>query len=165
MRHFTLLLPALMALVACDKAPTAPTGVRPTDPNFAVVINRQDPITTTALSDCGGEDIAVTGTFHRVLTITSDRAGGFHVNDHLDFTGLKGTSAITGANYLANQISLVNFNVSASTVGFEVTQPITFKLIGQGSAPDEVAMGLVHYTINANGELTTFVDNFRVKCS
>ena len=78
---------------------------------------------------------------------------------------MTGTSATTGANYVANQISLVNFNVSASTVGFEVTQPITFKLIGQGSAPDEVATGLVHYTIDANGELTTFVDNFRVKCS
>ena len=165
MRHFPLLLPVLMALVACDTAPTASTGLRPVDPNFALVINRQFPVSTTALSDCGGEDIAVTGTFHRVLTITSDQAGGFHVNDHFDYTGLRGTSAITGANYVANQISLVNFNVSASTVGFEVTQPITFKLIGQGSAPDEVATGLVHYTINANGELTTFVDNFRIRCS
>jgi hypothetical protein len=165
MRHFPLLLPALMALVACDMAPTTSTGLRPADPNFALVINRQVPIGTTALSDCGGEDIAVTGTFHRVLTITSDQAGGFHVNDHFDFTGLKGASALTGANYVANQISLVNFNVSASTLGFEVTQPITFKLIGQGSAPDEVATGLVHYTINANGELTTYVDSFRVKCS
>jgi hypothetical protein len=165
MRHFPLLLPALMALVACDKAPTAPTGLRPEAPNFAVVINRQFPISTTALSDCGGEDIAVTGTFHRVLTITSDQTGGFHVNDHFDYTGLTGTSAITGANYVANQISLVNFNVSASTLGFEVTQPITFKLIGQGSAPDEVVTGLVHYTINANGELTTFVDSFRIRCS
>ena len=164
MRNALLLLPALLALTACENPPTAPTTLRASDPAFALVINRRFPVVGTALSDCGREDVAVTGTFHRVLTITSDGAGGFHVNDHLDYTGMQGTGVITGANYVSRQISLVNFNVPGQTVGFEVTQSIKFNLIGQGTVPDEVLTALVHYTINANGELTTYVDNYRVKC-
>ncbi|MFN2637789.1 MAG: hypothetical protein ABR585_12255 [Gemmatimonadaceae bacterium] len=164
MRKLDLLLPAVIALAACDKTPANVTGPRAGDPNLALVINRRFDVVGTALSDCGGEDIAVTGTFHRILTITSDRAGGFHVNDHMDYTGLQGTSAITGAKYVANQISVVNFNVPGPQLGFEVTRETSFKLIGQGTAPDEVLTMLIHYTINANGELTTFVDNFRVRC-
>ncbi len=56
--------------------------------------NATDPVVGTALSECGGEDVAVTGTFHRILTITSDNAGGFYVDDHQDFTGLQGAGHV-----------------------------------------------------------------------
>jgi hypothetical protein len=157
-------LAASLSLAACDKAPTAP--VRPTanGPSQQVVINRRFPINGTALSDCGREAVLVTGTFQRVLTITDDGAGGYHVNDHLDYTGLQGTGVVSGSQYVARQIGLVNFNVPGPTIGFEVTQTTMFTLIGQGTTPNEVLTALIHYTVNANGELTTYVDNFRVKC-
>ena len=165
MRKLFLLLPAVVTLSACDRSPTAPTQLRPQNASRALVINRRFDVATTALSDCGRENVTVTGTFHRVLTITSNQAGGFHVNDHADFTGLQGTGVISGANYVSRQISVVNFNIPGPTIGLEVTQLLTFTLIGQGTVQDEVVTALVHYTINANGELTTFVDNFRIKCS
>jgi len=165
MRNLLLLLPAVVALGACDQSPIAPTRLQPQDPNFALVINRRFDVATTALSDCGRENVTVTGTFHRVLTITSDQAGGFHVNDHADFTGLQGIGVVTGAQYVSRQISVVNFNVPGPMLGFEVTQVLTFTLIGQGATPNEILTALVHYTLDASGELTTYVDNFRVKCT
>ena len=165
MKRIALLsLAAGLSLAACDKAPTAPVRPTITGPSQALVINNRFPINGTALSDCGGEAVLVSGTFHRVLTITNDGAGGFHVNDHIDYTGLEGTGAISGNQYVAKQISMVSFNVPAQTVGFEVTQPLMFTLIGQGTTPNEVFTALIHYTVNANGELTTYVDNLRVKC-
>ena len=158
-------LAAALSLAACDKAPTAPVRPSVNGPSRALVINRRFPLNGTALSDCGREAVLVTGSFHRVLTITNDNAGGFHVNDHMDYTGLQGTGVISGSQYVAQQISTVNFNVPGPTVGFEVTQTLMFTLIGQGTAPNEVLTALIHYTVNANGELTTYVDNFRVKCS
>jgi hypothetical protein len=158
-------LAAALSLAACDKAPTEPARPSVNGPNLDLVINRRFPVDGTALSDCGGEAVLVTGSFHRVLTITDDHAGGFHVNDHMDYTGLQGTGVNSGSKYVAQQIVSVNFNVPGPTVGFEVTQTMMFTLIGQGTAPNEVLTALIHYTIDANGELTTYVDNFRVKCS
>jgi hypothetical protein len=157
---------ATLLLAACDNTPTALT--RPTPPTTsraALVANNRVEVNTIALSDCGTEDVLVTGSFHQVLTITVDNAGGFHVNDHLDFTGLQGVGVVTGTQYVAHQTQMINFNVSKDLIGAEVTQPLVFTLIGSGSAPDEVFVAIQHFTINANGELTSFVDNFRVKCS
>jgi hypothetical protein len=165
MKRIALLsLAAALSLAACDKAPTAPARPTITGASKELVINRRFPINGTALSDCGREAVLVSGTFQRVLTITNDGAGGFHVNDHFDYIGLQGTGVISGNQYVSQQISTVNFSVPGPTVGFEVTQPLTFTLIGQGTVPNEVLTALIHYTVNANGELTTFVDNFRVKC-
>jgi hypothetical protein len=158
-------LAAALSLAACEKAPTEPARPSVNGPSLALVINRRFPVDGTALSDCGREDVLVTGTFHRVLTITNDNAGGYHVNDHLDYTGLQGFGVISGSKYVAQQIVTVNFNVPGQTLGFEVTQGTMFTLIGQGTVPNEVLTALIHYTIDANGALTTYVDNFRVKCS
>ena len=159
-----------LALAACDNTPTLPTQtarplLMPTRPSAALVANTRFDINTVALSDCGSEDVLVTGTFHQVLTITADNAGGFHVNDHIDFTGLHGVGVVSGTQYVSHQTQTTNFNVSHDLIGFEVTQPLNFTLIGRGTAPDEVFSALLHITVNANGELTSFVDNIRVKCS
>lgn len=160
------LVAGTLLLAACDNAPTALTRpASPTTSRAALVANNRVDVNTVALSDCGGEDVLVTGNFHQVLTITVDNAGGFHVNNHLDFTGLQGVGVVTGTQYVAHQVQMINFNVSKDLIGVEVTQPLVFTLIGRGSAPNEVFVAIQHFTINANGEFTSFVDNFRVKCS
>jgi hypothetical protein len=164
MRYQSLLFLSALALIACEQTPVEPVvGVHTT---LAAVqqLNDRFEINGTALSDCGGEAVAVTGTYQHLITITSDGAGGFHVNDHQNFTGLQGTGLVSGAHYVAHQISVVNFNVSATSLGFEVSEPTTFTLIGQGQVPNEVLTMLVHYTVDANGALTSYVDNLRVKC-
>ena len=160
------LVAGALLLTACDNTPTALT--RPTPPTTsrsALVVNNRVDVNTVALSDCGTEDVLVTGSFHQVLTITVDNAGGFHVNNHLDFTGLQGVGVVSGTEYVAHQTQMMNFNISKDLIGAEVTQPLVFTLIGRGSAPDEVFVAIQHFTVNANGELTSFVDNFHVKCS
>ena len=171
MKSLNLLAVAIaLALAACDNTATSPTPISrpklmPARPSAELVANNRFDINTVALSDCGSEDVLVTGTFHEVLTITSDNAGGFHVNDHVDFTGLHGVGVVSGTQYVGHQSQTVNFNVAHDLLGFEGTQPLDFTLTGTGSAPDEVFSAIMHITVNANGEVTSFVDNIRVKCS
>jgi hypothetical protein len=84
---------------------------------------------------------------------------------HLDFQGFKGTGVTTGSEYVSQQTTNFTFNFPASTLGSEQTITVMFNLIGQGQAPNEVLKGTFHVTVDASGNVTSFVDDFRVKCS
>jgi hypothetical protein len=44
------------------------------------------------------------------------------------------------------------------------TLPFTFSEIGEGSAPNFEQLALEHITVNANGTVTAFIDNFTSSC-
>ena len=119
------------SLAGCDR-PTGPaeTSSRAGD-DLAVGINERIPIDGVAHSDCGGEDIAVTGIYHPVVAVASDGRGGFHLVSHYDIEA-KGTSATTGAQYVVHQRVNFTLNSPATTLGFEQTRTDFFTLLGQG---------------------------------
>jgi hypothetical protein len=98
-----------------------------------------------------------------VFAVTSDGAGGFHVVFHLDFLA-KGTGPTTGARYVSIEKVDFAFDAPATTLGHERTRTELFTLIGQGTAPNEVLTALLHITVDANGNGTASLDNFRVRC-
>jgi hypothetical protein len=49
-------------------------------------------------------------------------------------------------------------------VGYEYTYVNNFRIIGQGPGNNYLIHNNFHYTINANGELTAWVDNFSAEC-
>lgn len=154
-----VLLGAAMLVAACD-APTSPTNAATSGPTAQVVRNVRFERQTFAGNDCTGEVIAVDATFHVVLAVTSDAAGGFHVAFHRNVQGT-GVNATTGTQYIVTQEDHNEFNVAQ---GVEQTVLTHFNLISKGSAPNEVAQILFHITITPDGNVSSFHDSFRIQC-
>jgi len=108
-----------------------------------------------------GEFVQLSGTLHVLFVTTIDSRGGFHSKYHFQPQGVSGTGLTTGAKYQATGVTQGTFN---GRVGFEETFVNNFRIIGQGPGNNFMIHENFHITVNANGEVTAFVDNFSVKC-
>ena len=127
--------------------------------------NVQIPINLFVFVPCAaggaGEDVDLSGTLHVLFRTTFDSRGGFHSKFHFQPQGVSGTGLTTGDKYQATGVTQGTDN---GKVGFESTFVNNFRIIGQGPGNNFLVHGNFHFTINANGEVTAFVDNFRVEC-
>ena len=148
----------------CDQAgsPAAPSPAAEA-PSLAVESNERIPFEGVAHSDCGTEDIAVTGVFHPVSAVTSDGRGGFHLVFHYNLEA-KGTSETTGAQNSVQTRASVAQNVPATSLGMEFTRTDLFTFIGQGTAPNEVLTARIHFTVDYNGIVRSSVNDFGLHC-
>jgi len=153
----------LTLVAACD-TPTQPArSITPRGvgaPNAVVVQNDKVQSVAFAISDCTGAVIAVDATFHFVTAFTISSSGTYHLMEHTNATA-KGTDPATGTDYVVNQTENLELNLAA---GGEDTSMLHFNLISRGSAPNEVLQANLHTTITPNGEITSSVDNFSIKC-
>ena len=81
----------------------------------------------------------------------------------MNFSQLHGEGVLTGARYVSQEA--VNFSVHLTELGQSTTLTDHFTLTGQGGVPNEVLQARFHITRNANGTVTSFADEFRVKCT
>jgi hypothetical protein len=127
--------------------------------------NVQIPINLLVFVPCAaggaGEDVDLSGTLHVLFRTTFDSRGGFHSKFHFQPQGVSGTGLTTGDKYQATGVTQGTDN---GKVGFESTFVNNFRIIGQGPGNNFLLHENFHFTINANGEVTAFVDNFRVEC-
>lgn len=108
-----------------------------------------------------GEFVVLSGTLHMLFRTTIDSRGGFHSKFHFQPQGVSGTGLTTGAKYQATGVTQGTDN---GKVGFVSTFVNNFRVIGQGPGNNFMIHENFHITVNANGEVTAFVDNFRVTC-
>ena len=108
-----------------------------------------------------GEFVELTGTLHVLFVTTIDDKGGFHSKYHFQPQGISGTGFTTGDKYQGTGVTQGTFN---GKVGVEFTDVNNFKIIGQGPGNNFLIHENLHLTVTANGEVTAFVDNFRVTC-
>lgn len=108
-----------------------------------------------------GEDVALTGYIHDVFHVTLTPSGGFRVSVSDNPQGVSGVGLTTGAKYQGTGITRDNFG---GRVGFEETFVNNFRIIGQGSGNNFLVHENFHITVNANGTVTSFHDNFSVEC-
>ena len=108
-----------------------------------------------------GEDVILTGNLHDLYHVTYDAGGGFHFTYLDNPQGITGTGWVTGAKYQAT--GGTHGNVTGR-IGYEETYINNFKIIGQGPGNNFVIHETYHVTVNANGTLTAWIDNFRVEC-
>jgi hypothetical protein len=108
-----------------------------------------------------GEAIPITGRCVIVTTVTSTPSGGYqaHSVDQCHGTGVGQT---TGTNFIFNDGGTFNFGTNGTTV--TGTQVRNVQLISQGSAPDQRIQYTFHATINSNGDVAVFFDNFKSVC-
>lgn len=158
-------------LAACAESTTAPLTV-PSDgpvPAFApaatITTNNVFNVTLFVFVPCAnggsGELISVSGPLHDLFHVTFNSAGNGVLKFHDQPQGISGTGFVTGDKYQATGVTqeTVNFNT-----GFELTFINNFRMIGQGPGNNFAVHDNFHITVNANGDVTSFHDNFSVDC-
>lgn len=150
--RLTTLLAALIVLAATAAAASASNGT---------TIIRFDETGSTI--SCNGSLIATVtaGSFQIIVHETQTPSGAYH----LMFDGsAQGVQAETpsGAKYLIPGGFRTELNVTpgATTSNGVAFETGTLNVIGQGGAPNFTAHGVVHTTVNANGDVTASVDHF-----
>jgi hypothetical protein len=108
-----------------------------------------------------GEAIPITGRCVIVTTVTSTPSGGYqaHSVDQCQGTGVGQT---TGTNFIFNDGGTFNFGTNGTTV--TGTQVRNVWLISQGSAPDQRMQYTFHATIDSNGNVAVFFEDYKSVC-
>ena len=133
----------------------------------AVVINTSFPVNIPVLIPCAaggaGEVVTLTGNLHVLMSVTVN-ANNVSFDSHFQAQGISGTGSVTGDKYQATGITRFNFNADVIGFPFNTTLVNNFRIIGQGTGNNFVVHQTFHITVNANGDVTAFVDNFTAEC-
>ena len=128
-------------------------------------VSQKFPIDIVVFIPCAaggaGEYVELTGSLHDLFHVTFTPGGSYRFSVVDNPQGISGTGFTTGVKYQGTGITRDNFG---GRVGFEETFVNNFRIIGQGSSNNYLVHENLHVTINANGTLTVFRDNFSVEC-
>ena len=133
-----------------------------------VTTNVKVPIALGVFVPCAaggaGEVVVLTGDLHILISATIN-GNNVHVRSHSQPMGVSGVGAVTGDRYQGTGITRQDLNFDGvDGFPFNFSFVNNFKIIGQGPGNNLLIHQNVHLTINANGETTVTVDNFRSEC-
>jgi hypothetical protein len=150
-RRLLLLLIPLAALLGVI-ATSSPAGAAAAD---GTTITRQSVVGETFT--CDGQVFTVTaGSFQVITHERLTPSGAYHVIVEGNAQGVKALGP-TGATYQGPGGFWIEVNATpGATVA---TETDALHVIGQGSAPDFTVHGVVHTTVDANGNVTALVDH------
>lgn len=149
-------LAAAFAVIACVVPASA-----------AVDVNSSETIGLTIFIPCAaggaGEVVDLSGPLHTLISFAANknRVAGY---SHFQPQGISGVGETTGETYHATGITLESFGGSFKNGEFTQTFVNNFKIIGQGPGNNFLVHETEHMTINADGTVTVFHDNFSAVC-
>lgn len=136
--------------------------------NAAVLSNTSNDITLSVFVPCAaggaGELVDLSGPLHTLLTFTiinNNASGVIHFQPH----GISGIGETTGLKYQATGVTSTSFKFSLQNGQVTQTFINRFDIIGQGPGNNFGIQETAHITLNADGTVTVFFDNFRVECN
>jgi hypothetical protein len=168
-KHLTLVVATVVALssLGCQEEATGPASHN--GPSFSAVASTENVervIAVTKFVPCAngglGEDVFVAGNFHDVFHVTLDGSGGAHVVIVHNPQGVSGTGLITGVKYQG--VGTFLQDAGNVKVGEEHTSVANQLLIGQGPGNNLLMHTDFHFTVLANGTVTSFHDNISIEC-
>lgn len=128
------------------------------------IIIRDDVAGDVFVNDCTGEVVTLTGgTFQIVFHETFDTSGCVHFIAEGNAKGVVGEGSF-GNSYRATGGFWDEFNSNAGSQE-TFTGVFNIHLLSSGSDDNFILQGTFHVTVNANGDLTAFVDQFTVVCA
>ena len=135
-------------------------------PAKAAATQIDQPVTgLTATNNCNGEIVNLTsGYVHFSSNVTTNPDGGFHLDVHWNFQNISGVGAMTGANYQVVGSSHESSNTQPGAA-FNITFTDYFGVVSQGPLPNEKFQAVFHATVNANGDVTVYMDHFQFTCN
>lgn len=135
--------------------------------NAAVQVNDRTDISLSVFIPCAaggaGELVDLTGPLHTLMTFTinGNNVSGFF---HFQPQGISGTGETTGDKYQGTGVTQESFKTSLQNGQANMTFVNNFRIIGQGAGNNFLVHETLHITINADGNVTVFHDNFSVEC-
>jgi hypothetical protein len=162
---------SVAVLAACGDSgqPLAPSTAASGAPRVSAqteITNEFVPLFGATFVPCAnggaGETVFYEGTLHEVTRATESASGNFSITFHSNPQGVKGTGEITGDIYQGTGSSTATFTMGP---GQTVAIASSFQLIGPGTDNNFRLHVTAHLTVNANGEVTSEVDNFSAECS
>ncbi len=122
------------------------------------------PLDGLVLTDpCSGEAVALSGTLHSVVHVTTDAQGGERFFVQSGQQQVTGVGLMSGTIYQATGVTRDAENVTAGEA-VEGTFINTFRLISRGDADNSfVTTAMIHLTY-ANGEFRAEVVNVSTEC-
>ncbi len=133
----------------------------------AVVENDTTEISLQVFIPCAdggnGEIVDLSGALHTLVsfTINGNNVSGYY---HVQPQGISGIGETTGAKYQGTGVTQESFKTSFQNGQANFTYVNNFRIIGQGPGNNFLVHETMHITINANGTLTVFHDNFSADC-
>jgi hypothetical protein len=151
----TLLATAVLTLMSAPTANAAAT----TD----TILQDKVPVTITAYLACTGEMVEVSGNLHRLIrrTVNGNRVS---YKEHFQPMGLAGYGTVSGDTYHATGVTQATHTFSLTGAQQSFTSINRFHFVGTAGAASFYVKETYHYTFNANGELTSLVENYDVTC-
>jgi hypothetical protein len=110
-----------------------------------------------------GENISLSGYLHSLssTTINGKKVRGKY---HFQPQGIVGVGSITGDKYQAAGVTEGQFNGSLVNDQYQESFVNNFNIIGQGTGNNFMLHENFHITVNANGVVTTTIDNIKDYC-
>lgn len=108
-----------------------------------------------------GEYVYLSGPLHILIFTTLNASGGFVSKTHFQPQGISGTGQTSGDRYQATGGTQ---DIFTGRIGSNYTYVNNFKIVGQGTGNNYMVHETFHYTVNANGTVTAWVDNYSVEC-
>lgn len=172
--NFWIMLVLGMALATACQEPTAPDQSMSqrlleaaNGPAVTTTSNFKIPVNILVFIPCAdagaGEFVELTGNLH-VLFHTTVNGNRFNVKSHFQPQGISGVGQSTGDKYQATGVTQERFGGSFVNGQFSDTFINNFRIIGQGPGNNFLVHQVFHVTVNANGDVTAFVDNFKSDC-
>ena len=112
---------------------------------------------------CNGDVIHISGTLLSIFTETTTPSGGFIVSSHFQPQGIMGVDLTTGTRYVATGLTR-DIVVTSPSGGSTETFVNRFHIQATSGAESFIVSEVFHITVNANGDVTAFVDNFSSTC-
>ena len=163
-------------LLGCGDVAQGPTALSPSaspllnasaNSAFTQTTNEQVPVTIFVFVSCAnggaGEVVALQGDLHILSHVTVSNSGNVHVKVHFQPMGISGQGLTTGDKYQGTGVTQEQFN-SNGPLPITDTFINNFRIIGQGPGNNFLVHATFHITINANGDVTSVVDNFKAEC-
>jgi hypothetical protein len=110
-----------------------------------------------------GEAIHLSGTLLAEFSFTESSGGNVEIGFHFNPQGITGVGQTSGATYHATGVTLGTTTIKAKG-GISDTFVNSFKIIGEGSAPNFLETDVVHLTVNAKGVVTATVEKSTIRC-
>ncbi|HEY6242606.1 MAG TPA: hypothetical protein VIX17_01590 [Pyrinomonadaceae bacterium] len=135
---------------------------------IAITTNDFVPFALVAFVPCAnggaGENVLVQGTLHIEdhITINGNRAT---IKTYVGPQGATGVGQTTGDTYRGVGNTQETDTIPLTNGAFEFTFVNNFRMIGQGPNNNLQVHQTIHETIDANGNVTTVVDNTSVDCN
>lgn len=149
----------LAAVVASAVMPAAALAEADTS-----TVSLRIPIEMVTGNSCQVEGVAISGYVHVVQHVTSDDTGGVHIANIVNLQGVAGTGLVSGFQYRLSNVQIEFVSNFAGLGAQEQTEIAVGQFVARGRGDDLALHANIHFTINANGDLTVLFANQTQEC-